>query len=219
LFSNCNLLDDIPKVNGFFSLFLREGDQVVSLLYASQKIDIPHLLDFLNVSHITAPDKLFDWETRTNCLAFVTAGQQPLFADEINTLQALSSPEFTPREIVYLPIAARPLVKAHKTPARVLASHFTAQRGEIDTETSGRSVVVISQADYHLWRAFVDGQPARLWHANHAFQAVEVSAGRHQIRLVYHDPFFNFGAAVAVGSLICAIFLINKKNTESPSRS
>ena len=219
LFSNCNLLDDIPKVNGFFSLFLREADQVVSLLYASQKIEIPHLLDFLNVSHITAPDKLFDWEARTNCLALVTAGQQPLFADETNTLQALSSPEFTPQEIVYLPIAARPLVKAHKTPARVLASHFTAQRGEIDTETSDRSVVVISQADYHLWRAYVDGQPARLWHANFAFQAVEVSVGRHQIRLVYYDPYFHFGAAVAVGSLICSIFLINRKNTKSPARS
>ena len=36
------------------------------------------------------------------------------------------------------------------------------------------SLVVAAQTFYPCWKASVDGQPARLWRANYAFQAVQV---------------------------------------------
>src|SRR5437660_9416225 len=118
LFSNCNLLDDIPKVNGFFSLYLREADQVWALLYLSGNSNLSPLLDFLNVSHITAPGTFFDWETRTNFLPFVTAGQRPVFTDDPTALRSLAAPDFRPGEIVYLSLSARSMVTAGATSAR-----------------------------------------------------------------------------------------------------
>src|SRR5437879_4915073 len=58
LYDNCNLLDDIPKVDGFYSLYLRETDEVVSMLYVydARHVECKGLKDFLGIAHISAPD-------------------------------------------------------------------------------------------------------------------------------------------------------------------
>ena len=201
LFSNCNLLEDIPKVNGFFSLYLREAHQVCSLLYPPVNANLPRLTDFLNVSHITARGKLFEWELQTNYLPFVTAGQRPSFENETNTLRALTAPDFSPRRVVYLPVEARPFVTAGETSVRIEASRFSDHRGEIIVEASAPALVVVSQAHQRPWKASVDGQRARLWRANYAFQAVEVPAGRHEVRLVYRDTLFHSATLVSITTL------------------
>jgi uncharacterized membrane protein YfhO len=64
--------------------------------------------------------------------------------------------------------------------------------------------VVIAQAYYPAWKAYVDGQPARIWRANYAFQAVEVPAGQHQVLLRYEDKRLLMGAALSsLGLLVC----------------
>jgi uncharacterized membrane protein YfhO len=47
----------------------------------------------------------------------------------------------------------------------------------------------------------VDGQPVHLWRANYAFQAVEVPAGVHEVKLVYEDRRFYAGAAISLATL------------------
>jgi hypothetical protein len=208
LFSNCNLLDGIPKVNGFYALSLREPNDVRSLLYGNDAERSPGLLDFLNVSHVTAPGALFDWVVRTNYLPFVTAGQRPVFADDATTLRSLTAGDFNPREAVYLPLGAATRVTAGAASARILSSRLTAHGGEIELEAKDRSLVVLSQAYYPAWRAFLDGQTVTVWRANYAFQAVETPAGRHRLELVYRDWFFAFGIGVsAVTLLMCLVGL------------
>jgi uncharacterized membrane protein YfhO len=63
-------------------------------------------------------------------------------------------------------------------------------------------MVVVAQAYYHPWHAYVDGKRAPLWRANHAFQALEVPAGKHQIRLVYEDRSFIYGCIISLGCLL-----------------
>jgi len=201
LFSNCNLLDNIPKLNGFFSLYLREADQIWALLYLSGNTNLSRLLDFLNVSHLTAPGTLFDWETRTNFLPFVTAGQRPVFMDDATALGSIAAPDFDPREVVYLPTNARSSVTAGQTVAQILSSPFTAQRGEIDVEAQDRSLLVISQAHYPAWRAVLNGKPTTLWRANYAFQALEVPKGLNHVRIIYHDRFFRLGVVLSAAAL------------------
>ena len=47
-FADCNLLDDVPKVNGFFSLYPRECGELASVLYGSTNADFPRLADFMS---------------------------------------------------------------------------------------------------------------------------------------------------------------------------
>jgi hypothetical protein len=207
--ANCNTLDAVPKVDGFFSLTPRESDHVISVLYGATNADFPRLEDFMGVSQITAPDEFFHWQARKTFLPLVTAGQKPVFMDDTNTVQALFQSNFDGSKIVFLSPEAKPLVTAtNQTNARVLNSKFTTQRVDIEVEASEPSLVVVAQTYHHNWRAYVDGRPAPLLRANHAFQAIQVPAGRHSIRLAYEDLAFQFGAAVSICMVVnCLIFL------------
>ena len=75
----------------------------------------------------------------------------------------------------------------------------------IQTKAPTASLVVISQTHYPAWRTYVDGQPATIWRANYAFQALEVPAGHHQIQLVYEDKKLLAGSVLSgLGLLACA---------------
>jgi len=197
--ANCNTLDAVPKVDGFFSLTPRESDDLISLLYGMTNADFPRLKDFMGVSQITAPDQFFHWQARWTFLPLVTAGQQPVFVNDTNTLIAVFQPGFDGSKIVVLASEAKLLVTVtNQTNARVLNLKFTTQRVEFEVEASEPSLAVVAQTWHHNWRACVDGQPVPLLRANHAFQAVQVPAGRHQVRLVYEDRAFQFGAAFSI---------------------
>ncbi len=202
LYSNCNLLDGVPKVDGFFALYVREEAVVRQLLYGGTNAFLPRLADFLGVKEISSPTVLFSWVNRPAALPLITAGQRAVFASEEATLRALSSAKFSPAETVYLPLAAEGQVRAASGgEARVLSTHFDAERVGCEVEATRPSWVVIAQTYYHPWRAYVSGKRVRLWRANEAFQAVEVPAGRSTVEIVYVDWIFRGGVAVSLVTL------------------
>ncbi|MBU6398782.1 MAG: YfhO family protein [Verrucomicrobia bacterium] len=203
LWSNLNALDGIPKVNGSSTLQLREQAQVQSLLYATPRTDLPRLADFLGATNITAPGTVVEWTNRPTAMPWLTAGQQPVFADATNTVRGLTATNFEPRRVVYLPLEAKPFITVTQaTDVRVLERQATAERVAADVDASRASLVVISQSYYHPWRAFVDGRRVRLWRANLAFQALEVPAGRHRVEVLYVDRVFEVGALISGATLV-----------------
>jgi uncharacterized membrane protein YfhO len=71
----------------------------------------------------------------------------------------------------------------------------------VEVAADASAMVVVAQAFYHPWRAYVDGARVKLWRANHGFQALEVPAGRHEVRLVYEDRVFEGGAVISLATL------------------
>ena len=206
---NVNLLDAVPKVDGFFSITPRESDDVLSLFYATTNADFPRLEDFMGVSQITALDEFYHWQSRPTYLPLVTAGQKPVFLNDADTLRALTLPDFDGSKVVFLSPEARSFMTVtNQTTARVLKSHFGNQSVEIEVEAVTPSLVVVAQTWYHNWRAEVDGNPVRLLRANHAFQAVEIPEGWHRVRLIYRDRAFETGAMVSLLALFgCLIYV------------
>ena len=197
--ADVNLLDGVPKVDGFFSLTPRESDDVLSLFYRTTNADFPALENFMGVSQITAPGKLLEWQARTNFLPLVTAGQKPVFLDDEKALPALTQNNFDGGRIAFLPLEAKTSVSvSNPTEAKVLNSKFGNSTVDAEIETAAPSLVVVAQTYYHNWHAGVDGQPAQLLRANVAFQAVQVPAGKHKLHLFYRDRVFEIGAAISL---------------------
>ncbi len=213
LFSDCNLLDKIPKVNGFFSIHPREEAAVARVLY--DKHSSPRLEAFLGVSQFGvarfSPISLF-WEARTNFMPWATIGQQPIFLDDAATLAALARPDFAPRAVVYLPPDAREKVSAKPdATARILSSNITAEKCSFQTQAGTNTLLVMAQSYYHCWRASVDGKGVPLLRANAGFQAVEVPAGQHEVLLEYKDRAFHLGCAISLAALLlCAVIYFLK---------
>ncbi len=205
-FADCNLLDGVPKVDGFFSLYPAWNSDLISVLYGSTNASFPHLTAFMGVSQITAPAKVVDWMPRPSTMPLVTIGQQPVFADDSTTFQALFQTNLDLGHIVCLPIEARGAIAAmRQTAARILEAKFANESVSIQTEAPAASLVVISQTYYPAWKAYVDGRRTRLWRANYAFQALEVPAGHHHIQLAYEDEPLLAGAVLSgLGLLACA---------------
>jgi hypothetical protein len=204
LLSDCNLIDRVPKVNGFFSLYVRESEQVNRHLYRSTSYDLP-LLDFLGVSRISDAEQLFAWHTRSNAMPLVTAGQAPVFASAGETFEAIFSPSFDPRRFAYLPAEGPPPPgRVESNACRVISFEMKPERISAQVEAKGASLVLFAQAYYHPWRAFIDGQSAPLFKANYAYQAVVVPSGPHRVELRYEDRHFRAGAIISAGAfLVC----------------
>jgi hypothetical protein len=210
LFQNCNIPENIPKVDGFCSLHLKEEWDIDGIFYGKSLNEIttnvplaPPLLDFLGVSQISASNTIFAWQERKSFLPLATAGQRPIFAGELEAYKKLGSEDFDPRHTVYLPLSARSKVTVtNASEAKIISQQFAAQKAQLTVESPAPALVVIAQAFYHNWRAFVDGKPVSILRANHAFQALEVPAGQHEITLRYEDWAFRIGAAVSALTLL-----------------
>jgi hypothetical protein len=205
LFGNCNLIDGVPTPDGFFSLYIKESRQLWSHLWFRQtNYAVSPLLDFLSVAHVNA-ETIFDWTNRASALPIATIGQGPVFADAEATLQSLLSPTFDPTRAVYLPADAKALVRATQTvEAKILSAKFTAHRIELKVDASADTLLVLAQSFYGPWRASMDNQPAPLLRANHAFQAVPVASGVHDIVIEYRDKAFRIGFIVTLCTLMLA---------------
>jgi Bacterial membrane protein YfhO len=205
LFSNCNLLDGIPKVDGFFPMQLRIAHEIQLLFY---NLDAPDpapapLLDFLGVTEMSTPGNVFEWTSRPGHLPLVTGGQAPVFTSDSNTVQVLASDRFQPRTEVFIS-AEKGFTPSVTNAAAVQISNirFAAQRVTAHVDAAAPGWVVVAQSYYHPWRAYVDGQPVHLWRANYAFQAVEVPAGAHALKLAYEDRRFLAGAGISFAALL-----------------
>jgi hypothetical protein len=201
--ANCNLLDDVPQVDGFFSLTPREVYRVTALPYGRPKQDFPVLLDFLAVSQTTLRGNTLEWASRPSAMPLVTAGQQPVFADDRTAFDALSQTNLDLRLSVFSPLGARGCVTVTQQMwAQQLEARFANRLISIRTQSPTARLVVISQSHYPAWKAYVDGQPTKIWRANYAFQAFEVPAGDHLARLIYQDRAFQIGAMLSGLSML-----------------
>jgi hypothetical protein len=198
-------------VTGFYALYLGDMQELTVGFYTTTN-ELAPLKDFMGLSHTSQPTNATEWTRRATFMPMLTAGQQPVFADKSAALRVVLSDAFDPRNIVFLPPEARTSVTARRAAdAKVSSPVFTAQKIAADIESSTPAMVVVAQAFYHPWRAYVDGKPTFLWRANHAFQAFEAPAGRHRITLVYEDRKFWLGAVVSGVSLV-AFFVILATN-------
>jgi hypothetical protein len=214
LLANCNLLDDLPQVHGFFSLVPGEIGDVTSAPYVLTNYNFSPLMDFMCVSQVNAPGDAFKWAQRSSAKAFVNAGQQPVFADDRETFAALSNTNTDLSQITFFPASAGGLVAARREAlAHIGRLQVSNQRISFELETPSPCVATVAQTFYACWKAYIDGQPAKLLRANYAFQALVVPEGKHRIELRYRDVAFEVGAVMSlIGLSICLVVYLRSKS-------
>jgi hypothetical protein len=199
MFANANLVEKIPKADGFYPLSIKEARNVVLRLFRTPHKPREGLGRFVGISQIVSATNLTVWEPRRDYLPMITAGQRPVFANPADTLAGVMATNFAPEAMVFLPEAAREQISAtNAVQTRVVSFDVREHSLRAEVEAAGPSLVVIAQAFYPAWRASVDGKPVRLWRANYAFQALEVGGGNHHIEVVYEDRAFWLGALISV---------------------
>jgi hypothetical protein len=210
LLANANLVDRIPKVDGFYALSIKNAYDVEARLFQTEHEPRAGIGRFVGISQLTCSTNLMRWEARPGYMPLVTAGQQPVFLDASNTLKSVTATNFSPEQVVFLPKDARPQITGTNAGgARVVWSRVREHTVEAEINAPDASMVVIAQAWYPAWRAYVDGRPAHLWRANHCFQALQVGPGIHRVKIAYVDSTFRIGSVLSllgVGLCIATAF-------------
>lgn len=201
LYCNVNLLDRIPKVDGFFSLYPRPLAEVVDALYAGTNRPPAGILDFLGVGAVQEKGSWQRWEKRAGAAPLVQAPRTLVVVT--NAAREILSESFNPREAAFLEEAAEAFDNSE---VEVMNLAVDSQSLAFSVKTGGRALLVIAQTWEKNWRAEVGRQPVPILRVNHAFQAIAVPPGVHQVTLRYTSGSFKLGSVVSgLSALIVAI--------------
>lgn len=118
-------------------------------------------------------------------------------------------PDFDPKRVVLVE-------KAPTTPSPeassgnlgdALVSHRSTTRCTVEVEATAPCILVVADAYYPGWTVRIDGKPAELFPAYHAFRGVVVPEGRHTVEFSYFPWSFRIGLAVSILALAAGAFL------------
>jgi len=141
------------------------------------------------------------------------AGSWVEVGDEAASLAALESPGAGQRTV----IEGRAPTPPRRDPAPPAAGSSTVTprldpgRIVVDVRADQDGFVVVNEALYSGWTAWVDGSEAPILRANGLFMAVPVSAGEHTVTLEYRPRSLVLGIAIsaaAVGLLLLAFAFV-----------
>lgn len=79
---------------------------------------------------------------------------------------------------------------------------------EIETDATGRRVLIFGDLDYPGWKATVNGAPARILRADRGLRAVALPAGRNLVVFTFEPQSVRIGAWLSLAALAATVYLI-----------
>lgn len=160
--------------------------------------------------------KLYDKEVNIHEVAGVLPRASLFRAVEMlpedQVIGRLKDPAFDPETKVILTresiapsdiAAIEPFAKGSPTlHAAAPIVRYDSQRLRIETKTAAPSVLMLTDANYPGWRAYVNGSPAPVLKANYLFRAVIVPAGNNVVEFSYEPLSYRLGAVVSAATLV-----------------
>jgi hypothetical protein len=134
-------------------------------------------------------------------------------ADSDTALQYLSDETFDPLKQAVVEGAGdrfEALPGSASEPVRYEAHFLTFEPNLLKAHVSvdRPALVVVLEVYYPGWTATVDGSPARIWQANHAFRGVVVGPGEHVIEMTFDQEPFWQGLWISLGTLAAMILVL-----------
>jgi len=213
LYSNLNLLEGLAKLTGMFSLHLRESKIILDKLFEDEDNIPDGFADFSGIRWRPAPGKQYVWEPRRTAMQLISAGQNILWLNEIQTFEKIFSKEFNPQTTVFLQDdSPNPLRNEANPNVSVLLTEITANRLKATISCDTTTSVVFSMAYYPCWEALVDGKNSKIYKANYGFQAIIVPAGNHIVEFIYRDKLFYTGLIFSALTCITLCFFLIRRD-------
>lgn len=124
--------------------------------------------------------------------------------DAAAALARMQAADFDPAAEVVIEGEARD-VASPQSAETVRVVSYAAERVEIEAELDAPGYLVLSDAFYPGWQAWVDGEAAAIEAADLLFRAVHLEAGTHQVVFTFASPLLRLGGWV---SLVAGVFLL-----------
>jgi hypothetical protein len=222
------LFHDVWTVGGFASFGIRRITNFRRALESTPADELrgpgpapnAKLLSVVNARYVLTPREIVDdnfafvgeakgmkvYENHRTLPRCMVVSQTQTVHDAAEALEAIRQASFDPRARVILenvdgrlpsgasaPCYSSPVIR-HRPMEAVVDANAAA------TERQG-GVLVLNDAWYPGWRAFVDGQETAIYPANSVLRAVRLSAGAHEVRFVFAPKSLRFGQALSLSAV------------------
>lgn len=91
---------------------------------------------------------------------------------------------------------------------------YSSNRIDLETNSIGNSVLVLTDPFYNGWKAYVDEREEKIYRADYTFRAIYIPSGKHVVSFIYDPDSFRIGIAAAIigilGVVIESIYLKKK---------
>ncbi|MDI6831022.1 MAG: YfhO family protein [Actinomycetota bacterium] len=127
----------------------------------------------------------------------------------ITQMDDLLSPVSKIREKVILEKEPPPLFEPspdNSGSARIV--HSSPSRVVVKAEAPRGGMLLLSDAHYPEWHAYVDGAEREIIKANFAFRAVALEPGTHTVEFVFRPSFFYYGVYLGAAGLLLMLLLL-----------
>jgi hypothetical protein len=201
LAGNLNLIDQVPQVQGFFSLYCRQFIELDALLKQAENRSNGGLLDLVGVTQTTKPGSDFDWVYRPGAESWVSIPKQVRVCGAEESRAALLQEDYRPADVAWVDSGdISESVPSTEIKGRVSQGAFSTQSLQLQLEMDEAGLVRIAQMHYPYWRASVDGRNTEVLQVDLGLQAVWVPEGRHLLELRYRDNLFLLGLLFSLAS-------------------
>jgi uncharacterized membrane protein YfhO len=140
--------------------------------------------------------------------AFVVHGAK-FISDKQAIFQELTSKDFDPGSYTILEeeLIDFPNVPSNHSPQPEIVS-YASNRIMIEANLNHPGLLVLGDAYYPGWKAFVDGRETTIYKANYVMRAVKLPKGRHSVEFYYDPASFKVGALISVLALFFSASLL-----------
>ncbi len=203
----------------FYELLTKRKSDVGSILHTQEGFEKP-LADFVNCKYVvtTAANPKLDgdpdyekflngpeYKVFRNLKAlprFFAVHRQKVAAAEEILSQLKESPGIL-KEVVLLEGQERPSLDPSGTTGEdeIKVISYQPNKIEIECRMAREGYLVMSEAHYPGWKAWLDGHPASLELADYAFRAVRIGPGLHHLKMVYEPASFKAGILASFAGL------------------
>jgi hypothetical protein len=130
-------------------------------------------------------------------------------------------------------VALRRELQPRITPTEIIAAtaqmpwrtariaRYEPERVEIDAETDGRSILVLSDLFHPFWRASVDGRPAEIFPVFSVLRGVRLEPGHHHVTFICEVPLLIAAWGVSAAALLMIVlgWTMTRRRPESSAGS
>ncbi len=133
--------------------------------------------------------------------------------DEQEALDSAKNPAFDPENETIVEGLEAQWMPDGAVVGIVRVLNYENNRVELDVRTSGRALLVTSEALYPGWTATVNGSPANIFATNVAFRGLPLEAGQSHIVMRYFPKSLVFSLVITVLALTLTVLLFTNHKT------
>jgi hypothetical protein len=140
-----------------------------------------------------------------------------VISDPKDILNTLYDQDFDPQTTVILerPPSSAPALLPGRSTSPVKINSYAPNRITLSTDSSQSAFLVLTDAHYPGWKAYIDSTETHIYRANYAFRAIYLPSGPHQIEFIYSPSSFRNGLLISMSvllSLTAISYFILKSN-------